>query len=98
MPFASLGALRRSAHLSPVRETPGWYWERRAWRLRRLLECGGWSIHDLITQPAVRAAIREQWRLSNCMEEARQVEAFIARLEYLEAVAQGVLPRQARSR
>jgi len=93
MPFASLRTLGFAAHLSPVREAPGWYWERRAWRLRRLLESGGWSIHDLINQPTIRAAIREQWRISNCMEEDHQVEAFINHLEYVEAITDGVLPK-----
>ena len=97
MPFASLRALGFTPHLSPVREAPGWYWERRAWRLRRLLESGGWSIHDLINQPVIRAAVREQWRISNRMEEDRQVEALINRLEYLEAITQGVLPSQPRA-
>jgi hypothetical protein len=92
MPFASLDAHRRSAHVSPVRETPGWYWERRAYRLTRILESGGWSIHDLINQRAVRAAVHEQWRLSRCIDEDRQIEAYLSYLEYIEAVSRGVLP------
>lgn len=92
MPFSSLDAHRRSPHLFPVRETPGWYWERRAWQLRRILESAGWSIHDLINRPAIQSAVREQWRLSNRMEEDRQVAAYISYLEYLEAVSDGVLP------
>lgn len=92
MPFSSLPFSRRSAPPSRVREHPGSYWERRNWQLRRILQAGHWTIHDVLNRQEVRAAVTAQWRLARRMDEDRQVDAYIDYLEYLDAVARGVLP------
>jgi hypothetical protein len=91
MPFSSLAA-PRIAHSSPDTAPAGWYWERRSWKLRRILESGGWSIHDVVNRPDIRRAVSEQWRLSGRMEQDRRVTSYILYLEYQEAISDGVLP------
>jgi hypothetical protein len=89
MPFAAL-QIRPLAHLGPVQDAAAWYWHRRSWRLWQILEAGGWSIHDVINRPAIRAAVARQWRLSSQMEEYRRIEATISYLEHLDAASEVV--------
>lgn len=79
-----------------VRDEASSYWEQRGLRLRRLLEGGGWTIHDVVNRPGVRAAVREQWRLASLLEEDRAVDDYIGYLEYVEAVSKGAVPRSRR--
>jgi hypothetical protein len=51
-----------------------------------------------VNHARIREAVREQWRLGRILEENREVESYIAYLEYLDAAARGELPRPARAR
>jgi len=89
---------QRPAHDGRVRDVASAYREDRRFRLRRILEAGRWSVHDLINSPRVRGAVSEQWRLTARMEEDHAVEGYINYLEYIEAISNGVLPRSTRAR
>lgn len=80
MPFPSLRAYR-PVHPERVTETPALYRESSSGRLRRLLEGGRWTVHDLINRAEIRAAVREQFRLAAWMEQDRQVEDYLRFLE-----------------
>ena len=67
-----------------VRQQAAWIWERQGWEFRRILIGGGWSIHDVIDRPQVRAAVEEQWRIHRTIEKEREVDSYIGYLEYLE--------------
>lgn len=96
--FANVFGRRGLAHEGRVRDTPSAYWEDRSWRLRAILEAGRFTIHDIVNDGRVRGAVREQWRLGRRMDEDRAVEAYIAHLEWVEAVTRGELPRSARAK
>jgi hypothetical protein len=98
MSLRSLFAPKRLAHEAPARDEATSFWEERGYRLRRILEGGGWSIHDVVNGTGVSGAVREQWRLSSLMEQERAVEGYIAFLEYVDAVSRGELPRPKRTR
>lgn len=98
MSFSAFFRPRRLAHDGQVRDVAGAYREQRRFRLRRILEGGRWSVHDVINSPRVRVAVTEQWRITARMEQDHAVEGYIAYLEYLEAVSEGVLPRGTRPR
>lgn len=66
------------------RDSPAWILERRAWELRRILEAGRWTIHDIVNRRDVRQAVSEQWRLLRLIELDRDVEATLGYLERLE--------------
>jgi hypothetical protein len=63
------------------RAYPVWIWEGYRHELVRILAAGGLSIHDVINDARVRAAVREQWRLLRSYEEDQDVRATIAYLE-----------------
>lgn len=96
--LADLFRPRRLAHDGEVRDVASAYRQDRRYRLRRILEAGRWSVHDLVNSPRVRGAVSEQWRLAGRLEEDRAVEGYIAYLEYVEAVSKGVLPPSTRPR
>lgn len=98
MSFSALFRSRRLAHDEPVRNAASAYQEERRFRLRRILDAGRWTVHDLVNSPRVRGAVSEQWRLAARMEEERAVEGYIAYLEYIEAVSKGALPERMRPR
>jgi hypothetical protein len=98
MSFAALLGPRRLAHDGKVRDVASAYREDRRFRLRRILEAGRWSVHDVINSSRVRGAVTQQWQVSARMEEDRAVEGYIAYLEYIEAVSKGVLPERTRPR
>jgi hypothetical protein len=89
---------RSLPHEGRVRDVASAYREERRFRLRRILEAGRWTVHDVVNSPRVRGAVSEQWRLSARMEEERAVEGYIAYLEYVEAVSKGALPERMRPR
>lgn len=98
MSLRSLFVFRRLAHESPARSEASAFFEEGTYRLHRILEGGGWSIHDVVNQSRIRGAVAEQWRLQGLMEQERAVESYIAFLEYVEAVSKEELPRPRRSR
>jgi hypothetical protein len=96
--FPSVFGGRRRAHEGRVRDLPAAYWENRSWRFRAILEAGRFTIHDVVNDRRIRGAVREQWRLGKMRDEDREVEAYIAYLEWIEAATRGELPRPARPR
>jgi hypothetical protein len=96
--FPSLWGGRRQAHAGRVRDEAPAYREDRSWRLRAILEGGRFSIHDIVNDAGIRGAVREQWRLGAILDEDVAVEAYIAHLEWSEAVAQGEVPHPQRRR
>ena len=63
------------------RAYPVWIWEGYGHKLGRILAAGGFSIHDVVNDARVRAAVREQWRLARFYEEDRAIQSTIAYLE-----------------
>ncbi len=96
--FPSVIGGRKPAHVGRVRDEPAAYWEDRSWRLRTILEGGRFTIHDVVNDGRIRGAVREQWRLGRILDEDRAIQAYIAYLEWFEAVTRGELPRPARRR
>jgi hypothetical protein len=96
--FPNVFGRRGLAHQGRVRDEPAAYWENRSWRFRAILEAGRFTIHDVVNHARVRGAVREQWRLGKLQDEDRAVEAYIAYLEWFEAVTRGEVPRPARPR
>ena len=92
MPFSSLQAKLRPVHDSPSREFAGEYRARSCWQLQRILQAGGWTIHDVVNRKEIRWAVMGQWQLTRAIEQDREIEAYISYLEYIEAVKNGVLP------
>ena len=86
MPFSPL-ATRKTAHEHPDSAPFGWYWERRASTLRRILAGGRWSVHDVINRPEIRQAVTTQWRLVRRIGRDREVDAYIRYLEYVERIS-----------
>lgn len=74
----------------PQRDLPVWILERRAWELRRILEAGRWTIHDVVNRPEIRQAVSEQWRLIRRFELDRDVEATLQYLERLEQLPEQI--------
>ena len=98
MLFSVLRAHLQGAEVSRVHDDASAYWEERRLRLRRLLEGGRWSIHDVVNSPRVRHAVSEQWRLGCVLEQDQAVDDYIAYLELIDAFAAGVVPRPHRTR
>jgi hypothetical protein len=96
--FPNVFGRRGLAHEGRVRDTPSAYREDRSWRLRTILEAGRFTIHDVVNDRGIRGAVREQWRLGKIRDEDRAVEAYIAYLEWIEAVTRGGIPRPAHPR
>lgn len=96
--FPSVLGRLRQAHVGRVRDEPAAYWENRSWRLRAILEAGRFTLHDVVNDTRIRGAVREQWRLGKILDEDRAIEAYIAYLEWVEAVTRGEVPRPARPR
>jgi hypothetical protein len=96
--FANVFGRRGLAHEGRVRDTPSAYRENRSWRFRAILDGGRFTIHDVVNDTRIRGAVREQWRLGKVLDEDREIEAYIAYLEWIEVVTRGELPRPPRRR